>query len=149
MVFGGRSSQDGAASEELDASVVDVKINDEELEQFDEEFSDIGDFDDTMTSELPENLLQNEPPEGAAFVTGDAGSILGSMHTGGTGLRDSGIFATNNTSPDAGIANNVYDTLPMDDDPDFEVEVSCILGKFVDLYIGYLTVYDRFIAVAL
>ena len=104
-----------------------------------------------MTSELPENLLQNEPPGCAAFVTGDAGSILGSMHTSGTGLRDSGIFATNNrtTSPDAGIANNVYDTLPMDDDPDFEVEVSCILGKFVDLYIGYLTVYDRFIAHAL
>ena len=86
----------------------------------------MGDFDDTMTSELPEIPLQNERPDGAAFVTGDAGSILGSMHTGGTGLRDSGIFATNNTSPDAAIANNVYDTLPMDEDPDFEVEVSRI-----------------------
>ena len=37
MIFGGRASQDGAASEDLDASVVDVKINDEELEQFDED----------------------------------------------------------------------------------------------------------------
>ena len=97
------------------------------MEQFDEEFSDIGDFDDTMTSELPENL-QNEPPDGAAYVTGNAGfagSIRGNMHTSGVGLRDSGVFATT-TSPDIGMANNVYDTLPMDDDPDFEVEVSCI-----------------------
>ena len=108
----------------MDASVVDVKINDEELEQFDEEFSDIGEFDDTMTSELPENL-QNEPPDGAAYVTGNAASIRGSIHTSGVGLRDSGIFATI-TSPDIGMANNVYGTLPIDDDPDFEVEVSNI-----------------------
>ncbi len=44
LIFSGRASLN---SEDLDASVVDVKINEAELEQFDDEFS----FDDTVTSD--------------------------------------------------------------------------------------------------
>ena len=119
MVFGGRSSHDGAASEDLDASVVDVKINDEELEQFDEEFSDIGDFDDTMTSELPDNL-QNEPPDGAAAVSGNSAFVHSNAQTSSTGLRGSDIFGTN-ASRDLGITSNINGTLADDEEPDEEI----------------------------
>lgn len=45
MAFGGQA--------DMDASVVEVEINEDELKQFDEEFSDIGDIDTTLAEEAP------------------------------------------------------------------------------------------------
>ena len=41
-----------ADGEDLDGSVMEVQLADEELDQIDADFSDIGDFDNTMTDDL-------------------------------------------------------------------------------------------------
>ena len=55
-----------------------------------------------MTSELPV-VLQNEPTDGAASVTGN-------LQTSSTGLKGSDIFDAN-ASRDSGITSNIYGTL--------------------------------------
>jgi hypothetical protein len=46
----------GAGFNDPDASVHEIQLDDEELEQFNEEFSDVGDFDNTVTDDDPSRL---------------------------------------------------------------------------------------------
>ena len=100
-----------------------MKINDDELEQLDEEFSDIGDFDDTVTSESPKNL-HNEP-DGAASVTGNYVSSHSTVQTSSERFRGTYVVSTT-ASPDSGIVSKMYGSLPTHDETDVEIEVRTI-----------------------
>ncbi len=128
MMFGGRSNHD-----DLDASVVDVQIGDHELKDFDEEFSDVGEIDNTLHDEgdgrmpyreerqsFPLRQYQTRPSDyfGQVDVSSQS-NIFGP----GTSDHSVDIFDHPYTPPNGDAETNNYDrNIPSYDEPDMSLD---------------------------